>query len=313
MAGAKIVGGVDAWNLAAETFKLNFPEAKVWNEWAENINLEDVAAKVDPVDLLLASPECTSHSVAKGNAPRSEASRESAFQVIRYAKALKPRWIVIENVPKMISWTRFQEWTDGIRRLGYWTCLGVLNSQDYRTPQSRERLFVLCDKEIEPTLPPKARGPKRVVASILGSGEPREKPWAFRPLNAAGRAKSTIERAERAIKALGSQAEFIIVYYGSDGAGGYQSIDRPLRTVTTLDRFAYVRPNGRGHEMRMLQPPELAAAMGFPPFHQWACRNRRHTIKLIGNAVCPPVMWAVVGHLTGLTVSNSTSFTLSSH
>ncbi len=54
-----------------------------------------------------------------------------------------------------------------------------------------------------------------------------------------------------------------MVYYGSDGAGGYQRLDRPLRTVTTLDRFAYVRPTKFGHEMRMLQPTELAAAMGF--------------------------------------------------
>ena len=30
---------------------------------------------------------------------------------------------------------------------------------------------------------------------------------------------------------------FLIVYYGSDGAGGWQALDRPLRTLTTLDRF----------------------------------------------------------------------------
>ncbi len=257
MAGAKIVGGVDAWKLAAETFQLNFPEAKVWNERAENVDLDDVAAKVGLVDLLLASPECTSHSVAKGNAPRCEISRETAFQVIRYARAFKPRWIIVENVPQMTLWARFQEWLDGFHELGYQTCVGVLNAQDYSTPQSRKRLFVLCDKEAEPTLPPKSLCPKRTVASILQSGESREKPWAFRPVCSAGRAKATIERFERAIKEFGPRSEFIMVYYGSDGAGGYQSLDRPLRTVTTLDRFAYVRPNGRGHEMRMLQPPEL--------------------------------------------------------
>jgi DNA (cytosine-5)-methyltransferase 1 len=313
MAGAKIVGGVDAWKLATETFQLNFPEAEVWNERAEDIDPEDVAARVGRVDLLLASPECTSHSVAKGSAPRCEISRETAFQVIRYARAFKPRWIVVENVPRMTLWARFQDWMAGIHELGYQTCHAVLDAQDYRTPQSRKRLFILCDKEVEPTLPPKARGPKRTVASILRSGEPRVKPWAFRPVDSAGRAEATIERAERAIKAFGPRSEFIMVYYGSDGAGGYQSLDRPLRTVTTLDRFAYVRPNGRGHEMRMLQPPELAAAMGFPPLHQWARSNRRDRIRLIGNAVCPPVMCSVVRHLTGQAVSTSATVTLAGH
>jgi len=108
-----------------------------------------------------------------------------------------------------------------------------------------------------------------------------------------------MERFHRAVETLGPQSEFILVYYGSDGAGGYQSIDRPLRTVTTIDRFAYVRPAGRGHEMRMLQPPELAAAMGFPPRHRWAQSSRRDRIKLIGNAVCPPVMCSLVRHLIG--------------
>ena len=90
-----------------------------------------------------------------------------------------------------------------------------------------------------------------------------------------------------------------MVYYGTDGAGGFQTLDRPLRTITTLDRFAYVKPNGRGYEMRMLQPPELAAAMGFPSFHVWPETSRRNRIRLIGNAVCPPVMRDVLKTLTG--------------
>ena len=104
-------------------------------------------------------------------------------------------------------------------------------------------------------------------------------------------------RARHAIKIVGPEQPFIMVYYGSDGAGGFQTLDRPLRTVTTLDRFALVRPNGDGHEMRMLQPPELAAAMGFPSSHKWPETARRNRIKLIGNAVCPPVMKDVVSHL----------------
>jgi DNA (cytosine-5)-methyltransferase 1 len=88
------------------------------------------------------------------------------------------------------------------------------------------------------------------------------------------------------------------VYYGSDGAGGYQRLDRPLRTITTLDRFALVQPTSNGHEMRMLQPTELAAAMGFPGAHVWPRTTRRNLIKLIGNAVCPPVMKDIVKTLT---------------
>ena len=62
--------------------------------------------------------------------------------------------------------------------------------------------------------------------------------------------------------------------------------------------FRSVEPNGSGYEMRMLQPPELALAMGFPKDYVWQRTTRREHIKLIGNAVSPPVMRAVVEALT---------------
>jgi DNA (cytosine-5)-methyltransferase 1 len=49
--------------------------------------------------------------------------------------------------------------------------------------------------------------------------------------------------------------------------------------------------------MRMLQQPELATAMGFPEDYVWPETARRNKIKMIGNAVCPPVMQAIVSHL----------------
>ncbi len=299
MAGVRVMGGLDRDAFAAKTFQLNFPDAKVSPEEAAGVDPVAIHATTGPIDILLASPECTSHSVAKGNAPRCEVSRETAFQVVRFAKIFKPRWIVIENVPRMQLWPRFDEWIEEIQVLGYNTDKGVLDAQDYRTPQSRKRLFVICDREAVPTFPPKSPGPKATAKSILTGGPSRGKRWPFRHLRKGVHADATLERAKRAIEALGDSAEFIMVYYGSDGAGGFQKMERPLRTVTTLDRFAYVRPNSHGHEIRMLQPVELATAMGFPATHLWPVSSRRDKIRLTGNAVCPPVMAAIIRHLTG--------------
>lgn len=105
---------------------------------------------------------------------------------------------------------------------------------------------------------------------------------------------ATLERAERAIAALGEHQPFLLVYYGSDGAGGWQRLSAPLRTITTLDRFAYVRLKNGDHEMRMLQVPELKLAMGFPPDYHLQHGSRRDRIKLLGNAFCPPVMCHII-------------------
>lgn len=84
---------------------------------------------------------------------------------------------------------------------------------------------------------------KKTVASVLGRGEPKDRPWRWSDLDIPGRAEATLERANRAITEIGPKRPFIMVYYGSDGAGESQTLDRPLPTIATLDRFAYGRPN----------------------------------------------------------------------
>jgi len=106
MAGVTPVAALDMWELAAETYALNFPEATVYRMKASSLSPHRVAQDVGRIDLLLASLECTNHSVAKVNKPRCEKSRNTAFEVIRFAKVLQPRWIVVENVLQMQRWCR---------------------------------------------------------------------------------------------------------------------------------------------------------------------------------------------------------------
>ena len=298
MAGAMPVAALDRWDLAAKTYGLNFPRASVYAMSAHRLPARRVLRDAGPIHLILASPECTSHSLAKGNARRCERSRETAFEVIRFARVLKPRWIVVENVAQMQRWRKFGRWLKSIEALGYHTTLGVLNAQDHGVPQSRRRLFVLCDLKRNPALPAPRSADLRTVQEVLGTGESKKAPWRFASLKTPARAAATVKRAEVAIEAVGPHEPFIMVYYGTDGAGGFQRLNRPLRTITTLDRFALIRPNGSGHEMRMLQPPELAAGMGFPSSHKWPATSRRNRIRLIGNAVCPPLMRDIVLSLT---------------
>jgi DNA (cytosine-5)-methyltransferase 1 len=49
--------------------------------------------------------------------------------------------------------------------------------------------------------------------------------------------------------------------------------------------------------MRMLQVPELKRAMGFGDEYRLLHGTRRDRIKLLGNAVCPPVVQAIVERL----------------
>ena len=91
------------------------------------------------------------------------------------------------------------------------------------------------------------------------------------------------------ITATGSQPAvtrpYLIQYNGQSGA---QDIEEPLPTITTRDSFALCLPEhypwGLDIRFRMLQPRELAAAMGFPDDYEFV-GNKTETIEQIGNAV----------------------------
>ena len=293
-AGVEIVCGVDAWGLAARTYEANFGTGVGVNVTLREGGRLPLTARRGDIDLILASPECRSHTCARGNGPRDENSRKTAWYVLRFAKRLKPRWIVIENVIHMRNWGEFENLITGIEELGYYVTPQVLDASQFGVPQRRRRLFLMCDSEEPPrkVLPAGDRPLSARSHVVMWDG-----PWSSRPLYSAARADATIERAERAISVLGSGEPFLVVYYGSDGAGGWQSVDAPLRTITTIDRFGLVTWDGKIPMLRMLQPPELQRAMGFGDNYILPYGSRRDRIKLLGNAVCPPVMRAVVGSI----------------
>lgn len=294
-AGVEMVGAIDAWDIATATYKDNFPTAarNVVTTRLDDNSGPSIFTDIGKVDLILASPECTNHSVARGARERCEDSRRSGWFVMNFVEELKPRWLVIENVLGMRRWDGFADLIAELKRLGYRLRMQSLDAASFGVPQNRRRLFIMADREERP-------------AAVTGSWRPvpasrvidRSRKWKASPLYKEGRAKGTIERAERAIAELGRGKDFLVVYYGSDRAGGWQSLDRPLRTLTTLDRFGLVQWRGDEPTLRMLQVPELRAAMGLPVTFELNHGSRRDQVRILGNGVAAPAMQTVVATLT---------------
>ena len=129
---------------------------------------------------------------------RIELSKDTAFQVIRFAKAFSPRWIVIENVVNMWKWTRYAEFKTALEKLGYHLQDQILNSAHFGVPQSRRRLFLVADRQqMPPKVTPRKSEPKKIADIVDLNGT-----YKWTPLRQPNRAKPTLERAERGFAAL---------------------------------------------------------------------------------------------------------------
>ncbi len=224
---------------------------------------------------------------------KDEGSRATAFHVLKFIRELNPRWAVIENVIQMRTWERYPNFLAALKEHMHVT-EHVLDAQDFGAPQTRRRLFLMCSKDGPPDPPTPLSAPRRTVLDILAPTGT----YKTRPVFGSGLAEPTVARAKRAIDVLGRDIPFLIVYYSSDGGGGWQPLDRPIRTLTTLDRFGLVEWIDGEPRMRMLQVDELQRAMGFSDDYILDQGSRRDKIKMLGNGVCPPVMQCVVSALT---------------
>ncbi len=286
--GGKPLLGIDSWKTAVKTYKHNYPQADVICARIEDLDPCTLSNRYQP-DVLLTSPECTAHSIARGANPGCERSREVALGIIPWLTAMQPRWLIIENVNRMKRWNRHDELITTIESAGYKVSDLYLNSADFGTPQARKRLFLVCDRDgtlLSRELLLDQQSKKQMTAKDILAPENK---FQSSPLLKKNRAEATIERAERAIEELGKEVPFLIVYYGSDYAGGWQALDAPLRTVTTIDRFGLVTWQHGEPFLRMLQPEELTRAMGADGL-KLEVGNRREKIRLCGNGVCAPVL-----------------------
>lgn len=182
-----------------------------------------------PVDLLWASPDCRHFSRAKGGKPASPKVRSLAWVVTRWAKAVRPRVIILENVPEFATWgplhadgtpdkarmgLTFRRWLGTLKAAGYVVEMRELRACDYGAPTSRKRLFIIarCDGAPivwpAPTHGPGTGTPWRTAADCIDWTLPV--PSIFdrkRPL-----AGPTLARIARGLKrfVIGSSAPFVV-------------------------------------------------------------------------------------------------------
>lgn len=243
---------VNHWDVAIAVHKANHPTTKHYIEDVHDVDpLEATGGR--PVALLWLSPDCTHHSKAKGGKPRDQKLRALADVAIPWAEKVRPRVIMLENVPEWIDWGPLDEhdqpiqerkgefylaWRSSLEALGYVVETRMLRAHDYGAPTKRARRFVIarCDgKPIRwptPTHGPMAENPYRTAGECIEWSIPcpsifdREKPLVSKTLARVARG------ADKFV--LRSAQPFLVCLRGTETshiAASAHGLDEPLRTI----------------------------------------------------------------------------------
>lgn len=257
---------------AIRMHKVNHPDTL---HLTEDIFSADLERYVDSrrVPLMWASPDCTSHSKAKGGQPRNSGLRMLPWAVHKHAKVLNPEVIIMENVEEIQEWGPLDEYGFPIKErkgeeykrfvgamedLGYNFDCRELVAADYGAPTTRKRWYAVLRKDGRDIVFPNQTHSKDGIEydKWFECGDYID--WSDLGKSVLGRKKPLAEATQKRI-ALGIQkyivnnphpymvrnnqvASFLIQYHGETREGDCrgQYLDEPIKTLDTSNRYGLV-------------------------------------------------------------------------
>jgi DNA (cytosine-5)-methyltransferase 1 len=265
---------INHWDIAIATHSRNHPWARHMCENMDNVDPRK-AVPGGKLNLLVASPECTHHSRARGGRPINDQSRASAWHVLRWAEALKIQNILIENVPEFTQWgpvdddgspvkhkkgKTFLAFLNALRSLDYSVAYRILNCADYGDPTIRKRLFIQARKGRRPVWPEPTHAPAARLDMFGNTRKPYTPArsiidWSIPGESIYSRRKqlspNTLKRIEAGLRKYGLKHPFVL---GQQSCAAARSIDDPIPTIAAAGAISLTQPyliplnHGKGDE-----------------------------------------------------------------
>ena len=224
--------------------------------------------------LMWASPDCTSHSKAKGGKPREKGLRILPWAVYKHAKTILPDVIIMENVEEIQQWgplddaghpiperrgEDYKKFIAAMKSLGYEFESRELVAADYGAPTTRKRWYAIFRRDGKPIVWPEPTHSKSGVNGLipwvqcgeyidwsdLGSSIfDRKKPLADATMKriANGYIKYVVNNPRPYIVHNKEAVAFLIQYHGEQKAGDArgQLLTEPIKTIDTSNRYGLV-------------------------------------------------------------------------
>lgn len=222
---------------------------------------------------------------------------------LRYALALRPDWIALEEVPAALP--LFEHTAHLLGTAGYSTWTGILNAADFGLAQTRRRAILLASHTRSALPPQPTHADGGTLEDLFGDGLP---PWRTmgevlgcppgvvhtRGNHTTGGSRFPTTGPSWAVT---GRARSWLLKVGSRPTATRRRLDQPASTLLfgkAMNHVAWIDADGT--PIRRLALEEAAVLQGFPAHYPWA-GSRTKQFQQVGNAVPPPLATAALRSL----------------
>ncbi|MCD0420898.1 DNA cytosine methyltransferase [Rubrivivax sp. JA1024] len=306
-AGFTVAAAVEIDRKAQETYRLNHPKVRLYAEDIRQLDPEEVlldaGLAIGELDLLAGCPPCQGFSRLRTKNKMTSVSDDRNDLVedfLRFVEVMKPKTVMLENVPALAKDARFLGMQDNLHELGYETVVHVLDAADYSVPQRRKRLIMLASKVHSPTVGAKATKRITVREALKGMGKPGQGRDKLHGLS-ENRSQKVRDLIALIPKDGGSRSDLPAKYQlechkrraGFSDVYGRLAWDSVAPTITSgchnPSKGRFLHPS----QDRTISLREAAVLQGFPRSYKFNVAHGKESIALmIGNALPPPFITA---------------------
>jgi DNA (cytosine-5)-methyltransferase 1 len=304
-AGFKVIGAVEIDSLAADTYSGNHPEVKVWEEDIRKLKGSDILRtlkiKKGQLDLLAGCPPCQGFSSMRtqnGKKRIVDKRNDLVFEYLRLVKELRPKAVMMENVPALAENHRMKTLKKELETLGYDSnnTPMVLNTANYGVPQRRRRMILVSSRVGQIELP-KGKSSRVTVRDAIGALERPGKTGDVLHDFPEKRSAEVMEMIKLVPKDGGSRMDLPVKFHlechknypdGFKDVYGRMSWKDVAPTITggcvspSKGRFLHPSQN------RSITLREAALLQTFPADYFFSLKNGKQGVALmIGNALPP--------------------------
>ena len=307
-AGFAVLAAVEIDAKARVTYALNHGDVPLVGNDIRQVNasllMKSAGLRRGQLDLLAGCPPCQGFSTLRarsvhGAAPDSRNDLIDEFA--RLALALRPKMVMMENVPALARFDKFLSLVSQLERSGYEVVVQVLDVRQFAVPQRRKRLILAASRVGSPKLAvgTEARVTVRTaIGALPAAGTSGDAMHDFPTVRRSARVQALIEAIPKDGGSRHSLPEAMKLNCHATTSGfndvyGRMRWDDAAPTITggcnNPSKGRFIHPV----EDRPITLREAALLQGFPVDYRFDPAHGKEAIALmIGNALPPPFIAA---------------------